>query len=547
MKKSLLLLWVALFANSLSGHACTSLLAGKNATVDGSTMITYAADSHTLYGELYYWPAATYPKGTMLDVYDWETGKFSGRIPQVERTYKVVGYINEHQLSISETTFGGRPELVDTTGIIDYGSLIHITLQRAKTAREAIEVMTDLVKKYGYRSEGESFSIADPNEIWIMDMIGKGANNKGAVWVAVRIPDDCIAAHANHARIHTFPLDRKNKDCLYAPDVISFAREKGYFDGLNKDFSFSKAYAPADFGSIRHCEARVWSFYNRFSPETGKSYLPTIKGGSDEPLPLYIRPDRKVSVQDFKDMMRDHFEGTPFDMTTDAGAGPFHVPYRFRPLTFQVDSATYTNERAIATQQTAFSFVSQMRSWLPDAVGGVIWFGVDDANTSVYIPLYCSIDEVPECFRQGNGDLLHFSWTSAFWIHNWVANMAYARYSHLIGDIRSVQQELESDFNAMQNAVDRTAVELLEKDKTAALKYLTNYSCQQAERSTACWKKLGEYLLVKYIDGNTKKEKDGRFLDNGFGQAVSPDFPGYSEEFYRQIVKDAGEKLKVDF
>lgn len=547
MKKVLLLLGIVCSFSFTTGSACTSLLAGKNATTDGSILITYAADSHTLYGELYYFPAATYPKGAMLEVYDWETGKFTGKIPQEEKTYKVVGYMNEHQLSISETTFGGRPELADTTGIIDYGSLIHITLQRAKSAREAIEVMADLVKKYGYRSGGESFSIADPNEVWIMDMIGKGPNNKGAVWVAVRIPDDCIAAHANHSRIHTFPLDRKNKDCIYASDVVSFAREKGYFEGLNKDFSFSKAYAPADFGSIRHCEARVWSVYNRFSPATGKSLLSVVKGESQEPLPLYIKPDRKVSVQDFKDMMRDHFEGTPFDMTIDAGSGPFHVPYRFRPLTFEVDSAVYTNERAIATQQTAFSFVSQMRGWLPDAVGGVLWFGVDDANTSVYIPMYCSINEVPECFRQGNGDLLHFSWTSAFWVHNWVANMAYARYNHLIGDIRPVQQELESAFTAMQPAVDRTAVELLEKDRVAALRYLTGYSCQQAEQATARWKKLGEYLMVKYIDGNKKKEKDGRFLDNGHGQAVSPDFPGYSKEFYRGIVKDAGEKLKVNF
>lgn len=427
-------------------YACTSLLAGRKATVDGSTLITYAADSHTLYGALSFTPAADHPKGSKIEIRDCDTNKPLGKIPQVEHTYKVVGFMNEHQLSITESTFGGRPELVDTTGIIDYGSLMQLALQRARTAREAITVMTDLVKKYGYYSSGESFSIADPEEVWILEMIGKGSASKGAVWVAVRIPDDCIAAHANHSRIHRFPLDDP-ENCLYSPDVISFAREQKYIDGLNRDFSFSAAYAPAGFEELRACEARVWSFYNRYD-STMVSYLPYIYGESSTPLPLYIKPDRKLSVQDMKDAMRDHFEGTPFDMTQDAGAGPFKAPYRFRPMTFEVDSQEYINERAIATQQTGFSLVAQQREWLPAALGGVLWFGVDDANTSVYVPIYVgALTEVPLCFREGNGSLYKVSWTSAFWVYNWVANMAYARYDQMIEDIRPLQRQIETAFN----------------------------------------------------------------------------------------------------
>ena len=541
---SLLLIFVAATSPLF---ACTSLLAGRNATSDGSTFITYAADSHTLYGELYFWPAATYPKGTMLKINEWDTGKPLGEIEQVEKTYAVVGNMNEYQLAISETTWGGRSELVDTTAIMDYGSLIYVTLQRAKTAREAIKVMTDLVKKYGYYSSGETFSIADPNEVWMMEMIGKGPNNKGAVWVAVRIPDDCIAAHANHARIHQFALNDK-ENCLYSPDVISFAREKGYFDGLNKDFSFAAAYAPADFSALRGCEARVWSFFNKFDPEGMKLYLSYIKGESKTPMPLYIRPNKKLTVQDMKDAMRDHFEGTPFDMTQDIGAGPFEVPYRFRPMTFEVDSTTYVNERAIATQQTGFTFVAQMRSWLPNPVGGVLWFGVDDANTCVYVPMYCGIKEVPECFRHGNGNLLEFSWTSAFWIHNWVANMAYSRYNWMIKDIRPLQQEIETAFNTRQPAIDKTASEMMTNNgEEATCRFLTEYCCGQAEQTTARWKKLGEYLLVKHLDGNLKKEKDGKFLENGYGQPAMPDFPGYSQEYYRSIAESTGDRLKVTF
>ncbi len=525
--------------------ACTNLLAGKRATIDGSTLVTYAADSHVLYGELYHWPAASHASSEMLNIYEWDSKKCLGQIPQVEKTYNVVGNMNEFQLTISETTFGGRENLVDTTGIIDYGSLIYITLQRARTAREAIQVMTDLVQEYGYCSSGESFSIADPNEVWIMEMIGKGLHNKGAVWVAERIPDDCIAAHANHSRIHTFPLDDK-ENCIYSPEVISFAREKGYFTGLNRDFSFSDAYAPSDFGALRGCEARVWSFYNMFCSGMDK-YIPYINGKSKEYLPLYIKPDKKVSVQNLMNAMRDHFEGTPFDMTKDPGAGSFALPYRWRPLTYTVDSVKYTNERAIATQQTGFSFVAQMRNFMPDPIGGILWFGVDDAASCVYVPMYCSITEIPECFRVGNGDLLNFSWTSAFWIYNWVANMAYTKYSYMMSDIKPLQQQLEGNFRLSQTDIEKKAMEVYTKNPGQVVKFLTDYSVSQAQASTERWKKLGEYLMVKYIDGNVKREKDGRFLETKDGYPASPLQPGYSREFYKTIVNDAGERLKVSF
>lgn len=545
--RRLLLTCVALGAMLLLSEvkACTSLIAGKAATTDGSTLITYAADSHVLYGELYHWPATTHVKGEMLDIYEWDSRKYLGQIPQMEKTCNVVGNMNEYQLTISETTFGGRENLVDTTGLIDYGSLIYITLQRARTAREAIEVMTTLVQKYGYYSSGESYSIADPNEAWIMEMIGKGNRNKGAVWVAVRIPDDCIAAHANHSRIHTFPLDDK-ENCLYSPDVISFAREKGYFTGLNRDFSFSDAYAPADFSALRSCDARVWSFYNMFCSGMDK-YLPYLMGQSKDYLPLYFKPDKKVSPQSMMNAMRDHFEGTPFDMTKDVGAGSSACPYRWRPLTYKVDSVEYTNERAIATQQTGFSFVAQMRNFLPHPIGGVLWFGVDDAASCVYVPMYCSITGIPECFRVGNGDILNFSWTSAFWINNWVANMAYTKYSYMMSDIKPLQQQLEGNLKLSQAAIEKTAADIYAKDPGQAVKFLTDYSINQAQSTTERWKKLGEYLMVKYIDGNIKKEKDGKFLRTKDEYPASPLQPGYSEKFYKTIVNDAGERLKVSF
>ena len=545
MKKNwLIIIAIVLVGSVLEAMACTNFLVGRKASVDGSVMLSYAADSHNLYGELYRWPAATWPKGSMLEVRNWEDNKYLGHIPQVERTYSVVGNMNEHQLAITETTFGGRPELVDTTGIMDYGSLIYIALQRSKTAREAINVMTNLVKEHGYYSGGESFSIADKNEAWIMEMIGKGVGNKGAVWVAIRIPDDCISAHANQARIQQIPFDDK-ENCLYSPDVVSFAREKGYFSGKDKDFSFAKAYCPYDFSGLRACEARVWSFFRKYDDSMDK-YTEFIMGdASKEPMPLYIRPNKKLSVQDVQNGMRDHYEGTVLDMTKDTGAGPYKVPYRWRPMTFKVDGETYINERAIATQQSAFVIVPQMRNWLPDAVGGILWFGADDADMAVFAPVYCSITDAPECFRVGNGDLLTFSWTSAFWIHNWVANMAYHKYNFMIEDIRKVQQELENGYQDIIPAIDKAATELYAKDPAEAAKFLTWFSSTNADAATARWKKLGEYLLVKYIDGNVKKEENGEFKRNPYGVPVSPDFPGYDEEYYRNIVKSAGDRLKV--
>lgn len=544
MKKSWILgaVCAALLAGT-TADACTGLLVGKGASTDGSVIISYAADSHTLYGELYHWPAKDWPAGSMLEIREWDTNKPLGQIPQVAHTYSVVGNMNEHQVAITESTFGGRSELVDTTGIMDYGSLIYVALQRSKSAREAIQVMTDLVAEHGYYSSGESFSIADKNEAWIMEMIGKGPERKGAVWVAIRIPDDCIAGHANQSRIHQIPFEDK-ENCLYSPDVVDFAREKGYFKGKDKDFSFANAYCPLDFGALRGCEARVWSFFRKYNKEM-EGYISFIKGESKKPMPLYIKPERKLSVQDIKDCMRDHFEGTEFCMTEDAGAGPYKVPYRWRPMGFKVDGKEYVNERAIATQQTGFVIVPQMRNWLPDAIGGVLWFGVDDANTAVFVPMYCSITGVPECYRPGNGSMTELSWTSAFWIHNWVANMAYNRYSYMIKDIRPVQQELETTFTNMLPAIDKAAEELYAKNPAEAVNFLTWYSCNEAEKTTARWKKLGEYLLVKYMDGNMKKEKDGKFLDNGYGLSASPEFPGYSEEYYRSIVESAGERLQV--
>ena len=540
-------LWIACCALLLSGVealACTGLLVGKKASIDGSVMISYAADSHGLYGEMYHWPAATWPKGATLDVVEWDTGKPLGTIAQVEQTYNVVGNMNEHQLAITESTFGGRRELRDTAGIMDYGSLIYITLQRAKTAREAIKVMTDLVAEYGYYSGGETFSIADKHEAWVMEMVGKGPGRKGAIWVAIRIPDDCISAHANQSRIQQIPFDDK-ENCLYAPDVVSFAREKGYFKGKDADFSFQQAYCPYDFSALRGCEARVWSFFRQYDPAMDQ-YTDFIKGDpTKKPMPLYIKPNRKLSVQDVQQGMRNHFEGTDLDMTKDAGAGPYKVPYRWRPMTFKVDGVEYTNERAIATQQTGFVIVPQMREWLPDAIGGILWFGVDDADMAVFNPVYASSVRVPECYRVGNGDLLNFSWTSAFWMHNWVANMAYHKYSFMIQDIRKVQQELENHYQEVIPAIDKAAQELYAKDPKEAVEFLTWFSTSTADNATARWKKLGEYLVVKYIDGNVKKEENGQFKRNAYGLPAHPDFPGYDEEYYRSIVKSAGERLKV--
>ena len=524
-----------------ASDACTNLIVGKNASADGSTIISYAADSHTLFGDLQYLPAADHRPGEMRKVFDWDSGMYLGEIPEVSHTFAVVGNTNEHQVTIGESTWGGRHELEDTTGIIDYGSLIYIALQRSRTAREALTIMTDLVAQYGYRSEGESFSIGDPNEIWVMDLIGKGGKERGAVWVAQRIPDDCISGHANHPRTHTFPLKDK-QNCIYSKDVISFARKMGYFTGKDAEFDFQRAYAPADYGALRGCDARVWSYFNRFAGGMDR-YLPYLDGKKGaEIMPLYVKPNRKVSVRDVQEMMRDHFEGTPFDMTKDPGATCWYdVPYRWRPMDFEVDGEKYTQERAIATQQTGWVYVAQMRSWLPDAIGGVVWFGVDDANTAVFVPFYCSLTEVPKSYARGTADLYTLNWESAFWVNNWVANQAYNRYSQMIGDIRRVQHEIEDPWHQNQAAIEAQAKSLGD----GAAQFLTRYSNEQAQNATARYKKLGEYLLVKYLDGNIKKEKNGQFERNADGQPVQPQYGGYTQDYFRTVAKGSGDRLKV--
>ena len=541
--KKLILIFEALNAVT-AAMACTSLIAGKKATADGSVIVTYNADAYVLYGELYHTEAADHKKGEMLKVYEWDTNEYRGEIEQVEHTYATVGNINEHQLCIVESTWDNRKELQDTTAIIDYGSLIYITLQRARTAREAIGVMTSLVEKYGYYSGGESFTIADPNEVWIMEMVSKGMKEKGAVWVAIRIPDDCIAAHANQSRIHHIPFDDKD-NCLYSPDVVSFARKMGYFEGKDNDFSFSKAYAQSDYLSYRGCDGRVWAYYNRFSSGMDK-YLPFVIEAQGETLPLYVKPDKQLSVRDIQNMMRDHYDNTPMDMRKEPGRGSWDSPVRYAPLTWKVDSVEYMHERPIATQQTGFTLVAQLRSWLPDAIGGVLWFGVDDSSLSVYNPIYCCLDKVPECFRKGNGDMLHFSWTSAFWINNWVANQVYARYSLLYPDVKRVQTEIEDGYEANQPLIEAQALRLYEDNPAKAVRLLSDYSNLSAEHATARYKKLGEYLLMKYMDGRMKNEDNGQFAKTPAGYPASPASPGYNEEYYRKVVEaDTTQHLRI--
>ena len=523
-----------------SALACTSLIASKGATADNSVMITYAADSHTLYGELYSQPAKDHPKGAMRKVYEWDTGRYLGEIPEVAHTYATIGNMNEHGLTISESTWGGRPELEGTEGIIDYGSLIYITLQRARTAREALDVMTGLIRDYGYASTGESFSIADPTEVWIMELIGKGPGQKGAVWVARRVPDGHISGHANHSRIHTFPLD--DPETIYSPDVIDFARSKGFFKGKDKDFNFSRAYAVYDMGALRGCDARVWSYFNKMTEGGLPQYLPWAMRGEGETMPLWVKPSRPVTVDDMKWMMRDHFEDTPMDMTKDIGAGPFAVPYRWRPMSYTVNGENYVHERAIATQQTGFSFVSQMRSDRPDGMKGLLWFGVDDANTCAYIPIFCAVTTPPYELAPGNGDMLTLSWDAMFWVTNYVANQAYNRYSQMIPDIRKVQSSLEDAMALAVNAADK-AVPSMGREEAA--RYLQDMADHWAAKVTRDYKALGDRLLVKYLDGNIKKENpDGSFARTPEGMAVSPVFGGYNQEYFDNIVRHTGDHFK---
>ncbi len=535
--------------------SCTNFLITRGATVDGSTMISYAADSHVLYGELYFWPAADHAPGTMLDVWEWDTGKHLGQIPQATHTYSVVGNMNEHQVAIGETTFGGRHELRDTTAIIDYGSLMYLALQRARTAREAIRVMAGLVDRYGYYSTGESFSISDPKEVWIMEMIGKGPGRKGAVWVARRVPDGYICGHANQARITTFPLKGKHTisskeldrildttiTTVYEKDVIRIAREHGWFKGKDKEFSFADAYAPLDFGAARFCEARVWSGFRKVTHGMDKYTDYAMGINLQNRMPLWVKPDRKLSVQDVMEMMRDHYEGTPLDMTQDLGAGPFGCGYRWRPLVWEVDGKKYFNERAISTQQTGFSFVAQSRSYLPDPIGGILWFGVDDTYSTVYTPMYCGITEVPHEFAVGNGDMMTFSDDAAFWVFNQVSNFAYTRYNVIIPEIRLIQHELESKYVREVKAIDIAASELYAKDPEAARKFLTDYSVLQGANTVKVWKKLYTYLFTKYMDGNIKEKAE---VPPGY-KYHNPKLqqPGYGEAWYRRIVEETGDKF----
>ncbi len=568
-------LFTALFALAIAGlfqvqntMACTNFIVTKGASTTGSVMITYSADSHVLYGELYYWPSRDYPEGAWLDVYEWDTGKYLGKIKQVRHTYSVVGNMNEHQLSIGETTYGGIDGLVDPDGIVDYGSLIYITLQRAKNAREAIKVMSELVSEYGYASSGESFSIADANEAWIFEIIGKGKGNKGAVWVARLIPDGFISAHANQARIQTFPLATGKKtsnaitskdlrrisdpsvDCVYAYDVIEFARTKNLYTGADQQFSFSDTFNPVTFEGARFCEMRVWAFFRSVNDEM-EQYKNYAAGHEiSKRMPLWVRPGRKISSNDLMNFMRDHLEGTEFDMRKDIGAGPFGSPYRWRPLTWKVagdpNAPSYCNERATATQQTGFVFVAESRSWLPDPIGGIFWFGVDDAATTVFNPIYCGITEIPECFKVGNGTMVTYSPTSAFWLFNQVANQCYSRYDMMSADAVRLQKELETKYVAeTSSTIDEAAKKLWENDVWKAREYITKYSVATAQNTFEKWKKLSEYLLVKYIDGNIKNEKDGNFVISKDGYPASPAQPGYDEKWKKSVIQDTGSKLLV--
>jgi dipeptidase len=537
---------VALFAAAVTADssACTNLIAGKGATTDGSVMMSYSADSHNLFGFLHHSPAARHPKGAMRKITDWDTGKPLGEIPQVAETYNVVGNMNEHQLAIGESTWGGREELADTTGqsVMDYGSLIYVALERAKNAREAIDVMTDLVEKYGYASEGESFTIADKNEVWVMEMIGKGAE-KGAVWIAVRIPDNAISGHANEPRIRK--VDLKDKENVrYSKDLIKFARKRGYFTGKDQDFSFADAFAEHDPSTRRGCDARVWSYFRRFN-DGADQYFAWVNADSNEPMPLYIIPDRKVSPEGMQDAMRDQFQGTPYDMTQDVGAGPYHVPYRWRPMEYEVDGKKYLMERAIATQQTGWSFVSQSRDWLPDPVGGVFWFGTDDTNTSVYMPLYCGMTEVPAELAQG--DVNTFDINSNFWVNNIVANEAYHRYDMMIPDIRKVQNKLEKGFFEQVKANDPKLKAMVEAGDLDAYRNAVNaLGAQDAKEATDRYRDLAIYLFVKFMDGNRKKtDADGNFIKSQYGVPVYPEFPGYDKKYYENIVKESGDHFLI--
>ena len=526
-------------ASAMEASACTNLIVGKKASVDGSVLVSYNADDYGMFGHLCHYPAGTHQKGEMRKIFDWDTGEYHGDIPEAPVTYNVIGNINEFQLSIGETTYGGREEMIDTTGILDYGSLIYVTLQRAKTAREAISVMTSLVEKYGYCSSGETFSICDPNEAWIMEMMGTGPGSKGVVWVAMRIPDDAICAHANQSRIGKFDMrDKKNVVC--SKNVISYARKMGWFTGKDADFSWKNTYARPDFSGRRFCDARVWSFFNHYQKGFDR-YLPWALGKDPnaEDMPLWIVPDRKLSVHDVQMGMRDHYEGTAMALdTTNVGGGIYQMPYRPTPLQFKVDGKTYFNERPISTQQTAFSFVSQLRSWMPREIGGVIWFGNDDANMIAYTPVYCGNTVQPECYNTPGADAVTFSDKNAFWVCNWVSNMVYPRYSQIFPELQAVRDSLESSYFARQADFEKKAMNLYATDKPSALRMLNEYSVEKAQQMLAEWKNLAIRIIVKYNDMGVKQEKNGKILKRVMR-------PGYPESFARKLVKETGDWYAV--
>ena len=528
-----------MLASAIESSACTNLIVGKKASVDGSVLVSYNADDYGMFGHLCHYPAGTHKKGEMRKIFDWDTGEYHGEIPEAPVTYNVIGNINEFQLSIGETTYGGREEMVDTTGILDYGSLIYVTLQRAKTAREAISVMTSLVEKYGYCSEGETFSICDPNEAWIMEMMGTGPGSKGVVWVAMRIPDNAICAHANQSRIGKFDMKDK-KNVLYSKNVISYARKMGWFTGKDVDFSWKNTYARPDFSGRRFCDARVWSFFNHYQKGFDR-YLPWALGKDPnaEDMPLWIIPDRKLSVHDVEMGMRDHYEGTALALdTTNVGGGIYQMPYRPTPLQFKVDGKTYFNERPISTQQTAFSFVSQLRSWMPREIGGVIWFGNDDANMVAYTPVYCGNTVQPECYNTPDADAVTFSDKNAFWVCNWVSNMVYPRYSQIFPELKTLRDSLEASYFAQQADFEKKAMNLYATDKQAALRMLNDYSVEKAQQMLAEWKNLAIRIIVKYNDMGVKQEKNGKIIQKTMR-------PGYPESFARKLVKETGDWYAV--
>lgn len=526
-----------------SGYACTNLIVGKKASTDGSVICTYSADDYGMFSGLCHYPASKHPKGEMRKIYDWDTKEYHGEIAEAQETYNVIGNINEYQVTIAETTYGGREEMVDTTGILDYGSLIYVALQRSKTAREAIRVMTSLVEKYGYCSGGETFTICDPNEAWIMEMMGMGPGSRSAVWVAMRIPDNAICAHANQSRIGKFPLNDKD-NVIYSKNTIKYARKMGWFSGRDEDFSWKMVYAKPDFGGRRFCDARVWSFFRHYDDGFDR-YLPWALGKDPdaEDMPLWIVPNKKISVQDVESCMRDHYEGTALAIDTlDMGGGIWQMPYRPTPLTYTVNGKNYFNERPISTQQSAFTFVSQMRSWLPREIGGVLWFGNDDANMIAYTPVYCGNTVQPECYNTSEADAVTFSDKNAFWVCNWVSNMVYPRYGQMFPSLKAVRDSLENKYFVNQESIEAKAMTLYASDKTAAIKYLNDYSNEQAQQMLERWKSLAIYLIVKYNDMAEKPDDNGVFRRTKTGNGARVKRTGYPVSFAKEYIKTTGDK-----